>query len=184
MRKLAVSIVHHSMGSDRQQLGRGPVNRLLALAFLLSFCAASGGASLDTLWQDNHSPLSAGTSVMGVLMNLSQQPEANTRVLLVPVRVLDFRGKDIAKLRRHGTFILNTLLDKPAAIAQTDSEGRFAFKAPPAGRYGVGVTAKPTGEFTSADVTLLGHDDSLVLFDLAAGKSVDLGRVSRPKAKN
>ena len=68
MRKLAVSIVHHSMGSDRQQLGGGPVNKLLALAFLLSFCAASVGASLDALWQDNHSPLSAGTSVMGVLM--------------------------------------------------------------------------------------------------------------------
>ena len=105
MRKLAVSIVHHSMGSDRQQLGGGPVNKLLALAFLLSFCAASVGASLDALWQDNHSPLSAGTSVMGVLMNLSQQPEANTRVLLVPVRVLDFRGKDICRVTALSSWI-------------------------------------------------------------------------------
>lgn len=159
------------------------MKRFWALAFILSFCAASVGASRGALWQDNHFPLSAETTVAGVLMNLSQQPEANTRVLLVPMRAFGLDGKDIARLPPRGTFILDRLLDKPAAIAQTDSEGRFAFKAPPAGRYGVGVTAKPAGEFTSADVTLLEHEGSLILFDLAAGKSVDLDKVSRAKAK-
>ncbi len=119
--------------------------------------------------------------ISGVLIEESGAPDANKEVLLVEAEVHDVTGKRVPQLPGSiGTVILDVISTK--ATVRTDNSGRFEFKGIPSGRYGVRV------QLGGADkrLTFLRRqpNESTVVFDLAGGQEVDLGKVSaKPQAQ-
>jgi hypothetical protein len=125
--------------------------------------------------------------ITGLLLGTNQKADAGRRVLLIKVRLLDEMGREIPTLPPKADAILDALVTKPVATAQSDSSGRFQFRAVKAGRYSVGVTSKPDGTSAADDVTLLRRmQDSFntIVFDVAVGQTLDLGSLSRNNKRN
>lgn len=155
---------------------------LLVSFLLLGAADASGGA---TPGQQSASPSTGAqseTRIAGILLGVNQKADPGRRILLIKTRLIGLDGVELRDAEPKGTVILDANLDAPVAATKTDGAGRFEFKAPPPGRYCLGVTSKANGKVSPKDVILLqsvaGTRTTLV-FDLQTRQAIDLDKVSR-----
>jgi hypothetical protein len=116
------------------------------------------------------------TSVTGQLIGSNGESQVGKELLLIEVRLVNLKGKEIATLPPKGTYIIDANINAPVATAQTDPSGRFEFKGMKPGRYS--IIRRPDAGAGRGNFLQSPQSDRIHLFfDVTSGQAVELGKV-------